>query len=422
MSGFAHITPMHVLMFSWEYPPHLLGGLGTHVADLLPALTRQHWAITLLTPQLRGGAAEEWLPNHADQVRVVRVATAHPNVGDFPTYVEHVNHDLRDAALSLAATTRFDVIHAHDWMVAPAALELHRSTHLPLVATIHATERGRGRGSLPTGAAHRIDWWERELVAQAQRIIVCSHAMLAEVVESLQAVPERIEVIPNAVYIRPDPFPSPAERLVFRRHYAPDHEPLVFNIGRVVEEKGVHVLIDAWAQVCRELRAKLVMAGSGPSLDNCRAHAAHLGLDRQIILPGRISDDERDRLYRVAQAAVFPSLYEPFGIVALEAQAAHCPVVVTATGGLFETVRPHETGIVVQPNDAASLAWGLLHTLHHPDWAQQRAANALHDLHRIYNWERAAQMTAGVYQQAIAHPLPTGHSDTPRTALFSSAA
>lgn len=389
---------MHIIVFSWEYPPHLIGGLGTHVADLLPALAHQHCALTLITPHLRGGAADE---TPAPGIRIVRVPTSHQPQGDFPDYVLQVNHDLLHAAEQIHATQPADVLHVHDWMVAPAALALQQSQQVPLVATIHATERGRGRGALHGAAALQIDAIEHQLVTQAQQIIVCSHTMVGEVMHSLQADPKRITVIPNAVYIRPDPFSNDLERHTFRRRYAADNERLVFNIGRVVEEKGVHVLIDAWARVVREVPAKLVMAGSGPSLANCRAHAAHLGLDHQIIMPGRISDEERNRLYHVANAAVFPSLYEPFGIVALEAQAARCPVVVAAAGGLQEIVRPHETGIVVQLGSMDSLAWGLLHTLHHPVWARQRADNAMHALRHIYSWERAAQMTVAVYGQAI---------------------
>ncbi len=395
---------MHILMFSWEYPPHLVGGLGTHVADLLPALAHQQCAVTLVTPHLRGGAADELLE---PGLRIVRVSTTYQLHDDLPAYVTQVNHDLRHAAQRIIAEHPAAMLHAHDWMVAPAAMALQESSGAPLVATIHATERGRGRGALHGDAAMQIDAIEHELVRRAQQIIVCSHAMAGEVIHSLQADPQRITVIPNAVYIHPDPFQSDLERLTFRRRYAADNEQLVFNIGRVVEEKGVHVLIDAWARVVREIPAKLVMAGNGPSLANCRAHAAHLGLDRQIIMPARISDDERDRLYRVANAAVFPSLYEPFGIVALEAQAARCPVVVAATGGLQEIVRPHETGIVVQVGSVDSLAWGLLHTLHHPVWARQRADNAMHALRHIFSWERAAQMTVAVYQRAATGmPVP----------------
>ena len=120
-----------------------------------------------------------------------------------------------------------------------------------------------------------------------------------------------------------------------------------------------------------------------------------------FFFPGRISDDDRDRLYKVADCAVFPSLYEPFGIVALEAMAAGCPVVASDTGGLSEVINLHENGLKVYPNDPDSLAWGILQTLVHPDWARGRAANARRDVDTLYNWDRIAKMTKAVYERVV---------------------
>src|SRR5207253_2365110 len=119
-----------------------------------------------------------------------------------------------------------------------------------------------------------------------------------------------------------------------------------------------------------------------------RAKADALGVADNIIFTGRIADEVRDALFKVADCAVFPSLYEPFGIVALEAMAAGTPVVVSQVGGLVEVVTLHETGITVYPNDPASLAWGILHTLQHPEWSRQRAANAERVVRSQFNWAR----------------------------------
>jgi glycogen(starch) synthase len=115
---------------------------------------------------------------------------------------------------------------------------------------------------------------------------------------------------------------------------------------------------------------------------------------------GFIPDEERDKIYRVADVAVFPSLYEPFGIVALEAMAACCPVVVAATGGLSEVVQLHETGLTVHPNDAGSLAWGILHSLQHSEWSRARAENALDAVRDLFNWSTIAAATVDVYNRA----------------------
>ena len=120
-----------------------------------------------------------------------------------------------------------------------------------------------------------------------------------------------------------------------------------------------------------------------------------------MIFAGYISDEARNDLFAVADVAVFPSLYEPFGIVALEAMSYACPVVASATGGLAEIVRPHETGILAEPGNPDSLAWAILHTLQHPEWAAARARNALHELETTYSWTRIAARTIKTYHQTL---------------------
>ncbi|GAI01374.1 unnamed protein product [marine sediment metagenome] len=120
-----------------------------------------------------------------------------------------------------------------------------------------------------------------------------------------------------------------------------------------------------------------------------------------MLVPGFITDEDRDRLYRVADCAVFPSLYEPFGIVALEAMAARTPVVVSEVGGLREVVKHAETGITVYPNNPESCAWGILHTLQHPEWTRQRVENAYRMVLTRYNWDTIAGQTVDVYQRVI---------------------
>jgi len=122
----------------------------------------------------------------------------------------------------------------------------------------------------------------------------------------------------------------------------------------------------------------------------------------KVLLTGFITDEDRDKLFKIASCAVFPSIYEPFGIVALEAMAAKCPVVVTEVGGLKDVVLHNETGIVVYPNNPDSLAWGIVHTLKHPDWSRKRVANAYEVVLSRYNWEHIARDTARVYRQVVA--------------------
>jgi glycosyltransferase involved in cell wall biosynthesis len=214
---------------------------------------------------------------------------------------------------------------------------------------------------------------------------------------------DKIDVVPNGIYVRPDPFASEEARRTFRRRFVADDQPLVYYVGRIVYEKGLHILLDAWPRVLAELpQARLLIAGTGSYLPALVQRAHDLGIVDQVIFAGFIADDERDKLFHVADAAAIPSLYEPFGIVALEAMAACCPVIVAATGGLAEVVTSHETGLTVQPNDPFALAWGILHTLQRPDWSRVRATNALHVVRSSFNWHTIANATAEVYTRTYA--------------------
>lgn len=392
---------MRVLILSWEYPPHIVGGLGKHIMDLAPALAEQGIEAHIVTPLLRGGSTHEVTPAG---VQIHRVEPPAMDAYGFVAYVQHGNTLLEQAAIELAAASGpFDLVHAHDWLAAHAGVALKHAWRRPLVATIHATERGRQGGYIGGGHAEQvnhIEWW---LTYEAWRVIACSQFMSDQIHSYFGTPADKIDVVPNGVYVHPDPFTAPGERLAFRRRYAADDEPLVYYVGRLVYEKGLHVLLDCWPQVLATYpRARLVIAGTGAYLDTLKHRAWAMGIGSSVNFAGFISDDERDKLYRCTDVAAFPSLYEPFGIVALEAMAANCPVVVAATGGLAEVVKLHETGLTVHPNDPNSLAWGILHTLQHPEWSRARAANALKLASDVFNWPQIASETITVYRRSQA--------------------
>ncbi len=174
-------------------------------------------------------------------------------------------------------------------------------------------------------------------------------------------------------------------------------------MGRLVYEKGAQVLVRAMPLVlAQQPEAKLVVAGRGPELDALRSLAWSLGVGEKVLFTGFISDEDRDRLFKVADCAVFPSLYEPFGIVALEAMAAKCPVVASDVGGLSDVVRHEETGLTVYPKDPNSLAWGIVETLKHPEQAAARVRKAHLMVREEYDWRRIARLTADLYGRVIA--------------------
>jgi len=396
---------MRILMFSWEYPPHVVGGLGKHTAELVPPLSElPDVDLHLVTPRWSGGQALE----QVGQATVHRVEPPITN-GDFYTGVWQTNMRLEEYAHQLwQEQGPFELIHVHDWLAAFVGAAFKRTYHLPLVSTIHATEKGRGRGQLASNQAraiHQIEWW---LTYESWRVIACSEYMTAEISDYFQCPRDKIEVIPNGVDTERFDRLEGRDLAHFRNMYALPFEDIVFSVGRIVAEKGLHLLIQAMPLVLRDHpSAKVVIAGKGPELEALRSLAWQADVGEKVLLTGFISDEDRDKLFKIAECAVFPSLYEPFGIVALEAMAARCPVVVSAVGGLQDVVEHNKTGIVVYPNNAQSLAWGIVHTLQHLKWSAARVENAYHAVRERYNWQHIARMTAGVYRRVIAERAAT---------------
>jgi glycosyltransferase involved in cell wall biosynthesis len=323
--------------------------------------------------------------------------------GDFYTGAWQTNLRLEEYAHKLwNEVGPFDLIHVHDWLVAFVGAACKRSYKTPLLSTIHATERGRGRGFLASEQAraiHHVEWW---LTFESWRVIACSEYMRDEIANYFECPRDKIDVVPNGVETSRFDRLEGQDLSHFRNMYALPTEQILFSVGRVVFEKGLQVLVKAMPRIlAKQPSAKVVIAGKGPELDALRSLAWSLGVGEKVLLTGFISDEDRDRLFKIADCAVFPSLYEPFGIVALEAMAARCPVVVSEVGGLQDVVQHAETGITVYSDDPASLAWGILHTLQHPKWAVKRVENAYRVVRDEYNWERIAQITAGVYARII---------------------
>lgn len=391
---------MRILMFSWEYPPYVVGGLGKHVAELIPPLgALPDVQVDLVVPRFGGGALVE----RVGQVTIHRVEPP-PIEGDFYTSAWQTNLRLEEYARRLwEETGPFDLIHVHDWLVAFVGAAFKRSYKTPLLSTIHATERGRGRGFLGSEQAraiHHVEWW---LTFESWRVIACSEYMRSEIASYFHCPRDKIDVVPNGVDRSRFDKLEGHDFSPFRNMYALPSEQIVFSVGRVVFEKGLHVLVRAMPRVLAQMPSvKVVIAGKGSELESLRSLAWSLGAGEKVLFTGFINDEDRDKLFKISDCAVFPSLYEPFGIVALEAMAAKCPVVVSEVGGLQDVVQHGETGITVYSDDPDSLAWGILHTLQHPEWAASRVENAYKAVCEIYNWQRIARMTAGIYDQVIS--------------------
>lgn len=392
---------MKILMLSWEYPPYMSGGLGQHVKDLAPALLAVDPAVELhiVTPAFGAPASHESL----GRLHIHRVATLLPSDDRVYDDVLASNPLFVEAAQQVIETYGpFDLLHVHDWLLSFAAIELQEALGLPLVATIHATERGRYRGALYSDMSRAIDAAERRLARQAQRVITCSVAMQHEVRDFYDVPAEHISVIPNGIDGGRLRQLSSQDLSDFRRRYARPEERIIFNVGRMVYEKGADLLLETAPQVLREAPdAKFVIGGRGPLFPSLSQRIDAMRLHDKVMLTGFLSDEERDQLYVVADVCVFPSRYEPFGIVALESMAAGTPVVVSDVGGLGAVVQHEQTGLTTYAEDVYSLATAIVRVLRDPQSATERARRAQEYVEACLSWPVIAGMTLDIYAALI---------------------
>jgi len=390
---------MRVLMLSWEYPPRVVGGLGRHVHALATALVAAGHDVVVVSREHEDAPAD----GVVDGVRVVRVVVDAPLVAfeELLAWVMAFNHGLTRAALRVVDEFQPEVVHAHDWLVAHAAKTVKDASGLPLVATIHATEAGRHQGWLPgpvNRAIHTVEWW---LTYEARRVITCSAYMRAEVVRLFELPPDKTDVIPNGIDL-PHWHVDAAEVAKMRAELAAGDAPLLLYAGRLEYEKGVHTVLQALPRLRRRHPGvRLVVAGVGTHADELRAMARKLRLGRAVTFLGFLDPGQLAAVAAASDCALVPSIYEPFGMVALEAAAAGTPLVVADTGGLREFVDDGTTGLRFTPGDPGALAGAVTRLLGDEVFAQRLVREARTLLARDYTWVAVARRTAAVYERAV---------------------
>jgi glycosyltransferase involved in cell wall biosynthesis len=381
-------------MLTWEFPPRIVGGIASHVSDLSRALTKRGIDVTVVTCDFPGAADYEDI----DGVHVHRIDSYRFPTPDFISWVSMMNLNMLNHVAETMGrqNARFDLLHAHDWLVASAAIGLKNLFRIPLVATVHATEYGR-RNGLHTDYHRRIHQTEMWLCREAWRIICCSGYMASHVSQVFDTPRDKIDTIPNGVVV--DKFTGSYDPETFRPRFANAEEKLVLYVGRLVYEKGADVFIKAGVKVLQNLDAKFVIVGDGYKKNDLMKLAWDSGIGHKVFFTGFIDVDTLRQLYHTADVFVVPSLYEPFGIVALEAMAARTPVVASNVGGLSEIVDHETTGIHVYPGNSDSLAWGILRVLENPRLSTKLREQAYRKVNALYNWDRIAGQTEATYSQ-----------------------
>ena len=385
---------MKILALAWEFPPRIVGGIARHVAELYPEIVKLGHEVHLFTVEFGSTPKHEIV----EGIHLYRCPVAHGD--DFFHWVANMNQSMGSLGGELIKQDGdFDLIHAHDWLVGDAAIALKHNFKLPIVATIHATEYGRYNG-IHNVRQQYINGKEKLLAHEAWRIIVCSQYMRQEIQRVFQSPADKIDVIFNGIRPEKKHHPNQFDRINFRRRFANDREKIIYYVGRMTYEKGISVLLNAAPKIISAMGGgvKFIIIGGGDT-SRLKHQANYLGIWEQCYFTGFMSDADLDKFQTIADCAVFPSLYEPFGIVALESFAARVPVVVSNTGGLPEVVQHSYTGIITRANDPESLTWGVVQVLKNPEYSQKLVDNAYKSIAERFSWDDLAQQTCAVYTQ-----------------------
>ncbi len=390
---------MRVVMLSWEYPPRIVGGISPHVYELSQELVKLGIEVHVVTKATPLAADEEIEPSG---VHVHRVHLGH-DPDNFVHEIQLLNQatDLRVRQLLEDWRPGGDptLFHAHDWLSLDAARELKYEYQLPMIATIHATEEGRNQG-LHNDLQRYIHEQEYWLTYEAWRVIVCSEFMRTEVMRAFDCPFDKVEVIYNGVDAEKFRFSwKESEKAEWRLKFALPDEKIVMYVGRFVREKGIQVLLNSASVIlAQEPDTKFVIVGGGHR-ERLEKFVRWYGLESKVLFTGFMANRSLYQIYRVADVAVFPSLYEPFGIVALEGMAAGAAVVTSDAGGLREVVLHDQTGTLSFAGNPESLAWAVLNVLRDPERAQRLKKAAKERLGKEFEWSKLAKQTAKAYER-----------------------
>lgn len=391
---------MKILMLTWEYPPRIVGGIARVVHDLSHKLVKNGHDVTVVT--YKEGDTLEF--ENDKGVKVYRVENYMIRPNNFTDWIMQLNFTLTAKATQIINEQgKFDCIHAHDWLVTYSAKTLKDSFHIPIVSTIHATEAGRNSG-IHDDVQRYINDTEWLLTFESTEVIVNSNYMKCEL-QRLFGLPfEKINVIPNGINI--NNFNGITKDYDFRRKYAMDNEKIILYIGRLVYEKGIQHLISAMPKIINGYNdTKLIIGGKGGMYNELREQARNLGIENKVYFTGYLSSKEVQKMYKCADIAVFPSTYEPFGIVALESMLAGVPTVVSDIGGLNEIVDHGINGMKSYAGNSNSIADSVLALLYNHQLCDDIVKNAKAKVKQEFNWNKIAQDTFFTYEKAICQTM-----------------
>ncbi len=424
---------MRILMFGWEFPPRMSGGLGTACFGMTAALAGLGHRITFVLPKPGEASATPFL----DIVSASDIPVADREGGEtellqwpairplrsllkpyltaesyrerylsaekrFPERSGVYGPDLIAEVLrygraggAIAGDLSFDIIHAHDWMTVPAALNARGISGKPLVLHIHSLEYDRS-GENVNPAIRAI---EREGLDQADRIIAVSHRTRRMIEELYGIDTGKIAVVYNAVTR------AEAGRIYrVERRTTPRRDRMVLYLGRITFQKGPDYFIEAAALVLKALpEARFVMAGAGDMMGQMIELVGSRGIGNRFHFTGFLQGEEIERIFSLSDLYVMPSVSEPFGISPLEAMLYDVPVIISRQSGVAEILKH---ALKVDFWDVRDIAGKIIAVLKYPALAGEMTQKAQEELRKI-RWETAAERIAEIYRHVMPSDAPT---------------
>lgn len=426
---------MKVLMFGWEFPPHITGGLGTACFGLTKGLLKHGVDVQFVVPKAYGDESQEAVRiiNASDvtvmmndpvfreywsQITYMEIGSnLIPYVGpeDFQQMVsENLNvkveegsrvfsekfqfsgkygHDLMEevsryalVGASIAANSEFDIIHAHDWLTYSAGVAAKKISGKPLIVHMHATEFDRS-GENYNENVYEI---ERKGMVEADRVITVSNLTRNIVIERYHIDPDKVITVHNAV--------EPPEKTELINAEKNVKEKIVTFLGRITFQKGPEYFIEAANKVLeRDKNVRFVMAGTGDLMEKMIRHVAKLKISSNFHFTGFLKGENVDRMFAMSDVYVMPSVSEPFGISPLEAMRSNVPVIISKQSGVAEVLN-HVMKVDFWDVDAmADAIYGLLH---YKSMSEMTVANGTEEVNNL-KWEAAARKVADIYESLL---------------------
>jgi glycosyltransferase involved in cell wall biosynthesis len=413
---------LRIGFFVYEYPPQVVGGLGTYAQYITHQFVDLGHDVSVFTLNGGGGlktreimkGVEVHRPQIADASNILPYFVA-DDLKRWGTNIKFFNDIFIYNVLSATKFInslikkegyKFDVVCCHDWLSAIAGLIIKNETKIPVVFHVHSTEWGRSGGS----GSETVSYLERAMAEKSDRVITVSNAMQEDLTRHGWPT-QKINVVWNGVdpnVYDPVRFKKEEIEALRARYGVPKDWTMLLFVGRLTWVKGVKNLVQAMPQVLSEYpNTKLVILGVGEEQADILQLAERLNIQNNIACRfDFVPEHERILHYAAADACVFPSVYEPFGIVSLEAMSMEKPCIVGARGtvGFKEQIVSsgvNQNGVHVNSEDPADIAWGIRATLKDPNKAKNWGENGRKHVLDYFTWQKVAEQTAKIYQSLI---------------------